>query len=111
MLGMTETQELLATATAFLVALTAFFRTVVPVNAKLNRLLDIVSHEWETNGKTGISDTVTIMLQKLDSIEERLARGDRRFDDIEHGQAEAAERGESIQASVAALRRDIEGRM
>lgn len=110
MLGFSETQEVLATATAFLVALTAFFRTIVPVNAKLNRLLDIVSHEWETNGKTGIRDTVTLMLEKLDAIETRLARGDHRFDEIQAEQAEAAHRGEAILSEQARLREKLEGR-
>lgn len=114
MLSLSESQEVMVTATAFLVAFAAFLRTVLPIGKKLDEALGTLrslNHQWETNGKTGLRDTITLMLEKLDSIEERLARGDQRFDDIEHGQAEAAERGEAIKASMDALRRDVEGRM
>lgn len=114
MLGLSDIQGFMVTATAFLVAFAAFLRTVLPIGRKLDEALTTLrdlNHQWETNGKTGLRDTITLVLDKLDSIEERLARGDAYFDDIQAEQAEAAHRGEDIKASMDALRRDVEGRM
>lgn len=113
MLGMSETAEFMATATAFLLAFAAFLRTVLPIGKKLDEALSTLrdlNHQWETNGKTGLRDTITTVLEKLDAIETRLARGDHRFDEIQAEQAEAAQRGEAILSEQARLREKLERR-
>lgn len=113
MLGMSETAEFMATATAFLLAFAAFLRTVLPIGRKLDEALSTLrdlNHQWETNGKTGLRDTITLLLDEMKEVNARLARGDKRFDDIEIGQREAAQRGEAILAERSRVREKLEGR-
>lgn len=113
MLGLSDIQGFMVTATAFLVAFAAFLRTVLPIGRKLDEALTTLrdlNHQWVTNGRTGLRDTITILLDEVIEMRAELKRGSEKFRVLETGQHEAAERGEAILAEQARLREKLEGR-
>lgn len=100
------TPESIILYSAALAALIYFLKTARSIGIRveqINRAITDVSHQWTTNGQTGIRDTITVMFREQRAMRNDLARGAERFSAIEEHQRRGLERGEKIFAQLDAI--------
>jgi DNA-binding transcriptional MerR regulator len=108
------TPESIILYSAALAALIYFLKTARSIGIRveqINRAITDVSHQWTTNGQTGIRDTITVMFREQRAMRNDLARGAERFSAIEEHQRRGLERGEKIFAQLDEIKVEADARL